>query len=1212
MTSERHLRDIKRDANIGIKGVNNQITEVETTGTHDIFGVESLLIEEAPTEILSLAQHVKNFYLKYLQNENIFVTWEKGDNPKYFFLFVEKDGMYGTNTRHSFDSETIPEAMQTLLDSRKNDANEKIKHKLVLLTKRNKLPESYVPVSEEQDSNFAKRMMSNKTLDYNKDMHKQVMVIRRLHCTLGHIGKPAMINMIEHVNKRIKENRLNECNSVNMKEEMTKEATDMYFRIFENCVPCNIAKMQKDENQERNSLPFDKIGSQVNIDLTFIGGDLFFLTTIDLNSKFAHITWIKSKNARVVYGALKLVVQQYAAMGHKVEVISSDRDKSFKKELISDMGIFLVKSPPEGHNSSAEIHTRYIWDMVRAIRADLPYNMPKLMYRRIFEWAFNMHNFRVRADTGISPFFKFFKKDYNLNLLQIPFGMLVVSAIKNNTDWEQKANVGIVVGLDPNSINCFQFLCLETYVISTRSTWKQVDDPEKYYNRINQLADLHPFEYDDVDEPATWEEDENEIIEMEKKDIIFSKDMVVDQNTIYVIENLGERYLKKFSGKKSVWMVHTKWLGYVHDSEWDQSQEQLIKERGYSYAQINALKKRSTEDDESENLLKILISLQQEALGENGENSDDNQITIEDILLNTENMTIKQALNSDHPIQAEKSMEDEIGSILGYDTWDCIHFKNIPLDRRKDILNCFMFLKNKYGKDNLFTKIKARLVVLGNKQDISKMRPDQISASTVRFQSILAMLNIFASTKNEKGTEMVIADVHSAYLQAELETPEYMKLSPEIVNIYLKLRPEVKEFVNEKGEIYVVLKKALYGLVQSAKLWYNEVKKALAEIGYHPIHPNIDPNIFTKKLEWGTSTIAVYVDDLGIISKPGENDRILEHLQKRFGHKEGGQLKIQRSTDMMYLGIRIRIDPNSNTVTLSQHEYIEKLIQRTKQIYNITEIKLQDNPATQNLFLADDKFKTTEMNINLMIIVMSIAYLAMRTRPDLLAFVSFFVSRIYHHDPEDKKRLLCLIGYIIKTKDKVLTLNSKKIEIVGLSDASYLNHANTSSQMGLVVGLGFDEVSGSITGLVYAVSKKVKRTAHSTAEAELMAQAEVLKTILWLKYLLEELGYETQTNITIYQDNESAIVMGNQGYGNHKKSKHIHKDEFAVHEYKEEGIVILRHLKSELMIADILTKPLTGSLLKIMTSRILNEKIINLPITKTKKSKNLKISSLLL
>ena len=252
---------------------------------------------------------------------------------------------------------------------------------------------------------------------------------------------------------------------------------------------------------------------------------------------------------------------------------------------------------------------------------------------------------------------------------------------------------------------------------------------------------------------------------------------------------------------------------------------------------------------------------------------------------------------------------------------------------------------------------------------------------------------------------------------------------------------------------------------------------------------------------------------------------------------------------------------------------------------------LSDKPGKNDMFNGGNDFVSKEMNLELMSVVMTIAYLAMRTRPDLLTCVSYLTTRIYHHDPVDIAKIKTLIGYIIHTKDKVLTLASDEIKIYGFSDASYQNHPDGASQMGWTTCLGYNTETGVITGLVGATSKKNKKVVHSSAESELMAQAELLKSITQLKYRLEELGFPEQREITMFQDNKSAIVMGEQGHGG-KNSKHIHMKEFAVKEFCDAGIVNLEYLMTNAMVADILTKPLIAALLREMTMRILNEKLV--------------------
>ena len=75
--------------------------------------------------------------------------------------------------------------------------------------------------------------------------------------------------------------------------------------------------------------------------------------------------------------------------------------------------------------------------------------------------------------------------------------------------------------------------------------------------------------------------------------------------------------------------------------------------------------------------------------------------------------------------------------------------------------------------------------------------------------------------------------------------------------------------------------KAMYGLVQSAKLWYNTITGVLERNGFTP-NP-MDPCVWNKTTNGNQTTIVIYVDDLAISSKSKEDVRTtMEVIQKAF------------------------------------------------------------------------------------------------------------------------------------------------------------------------------------------------------------------------------------------------------------------------------------------------------------------------------------------
>ena len=72
----------------------------------------------------------------------------------------------------------------------------------------------------------------------------------------------------------------------------------------------------------------------------------------------------------------------------------------------------------------------------------------------------------------------------------------------------------------------------------------------------------------------------------------------------------------------------------------------------------------------------------------------------------------------------------------------------------------------------------------------------------------------------------------------------------------------------------------------------------------------------------------------------------------------------------------------------------------------------------------------------------------------------------------------------------------------------------------------------------------------------------------------------------------SAIIMGLDGKGSYKNSKHMPVRFFFIKQQIDDGTVKLQHCPTEFMVADILTKPLQASLFRRMKAAILNNNTI--------------------
>jgi hypothetical protein len=84
-------------------------------------------------------------------------------------------------------------------------------------------------------------------------------------------------------------------------------------------------------------------------------------------------------------------------------------------------------------------------------------------------------------------------------------------------------------------------------------------------------------------------------------------------------------------------------------------------------------------------------------------------------------------------------------------------------------------------------------------------------------------------------------DINGAYLNADMHKTGievYMRLDGKMVDLLCEINSTYNAYrvKQEKGDYIVVnLDRALYGCVESAKMWYDDLKSTLAAAGYKPV-----------------------------------------------------------------------------------------------------------------------------------------------------------------------------------------------------------------------------------------------------------------------------------------------------------------------------------------------------------------------------------------
>jgi hypothetical protein len=105
-------------------------------------------------------------------------------------------------------------------------------------------------------------------------------------------------------------------------------------------------------------------------------------------------------------------------------------------------------------------------------------------------------------------------------------------------------------------------------------------------------------------------------------------------------------------------------------------------------------------------------------------------------------------------------------------------------------------------------------------------------------------------------------------------------------------------------------------------------------------------------------------------------------------------------------------------------------------------------------------------------------------------------------------------------------------------------------------------------------SRRQRTVSASTTEAEYIAITEAGREIMWLRELLETLGYSQQIT-TLRCDNQGAIALTKKP-SSHPRTKHIAIRHHQIREWAEQGMIRLEYVDTKSQKADILTKPLPG------------------------------------
>ena len=245
-------------------------------------------------------------------------------------------------------------------------------------------------------------------------------------------------------------------------------------------------------------------------------------------------------------------------------------------------------------------------------------------------------------------------------------------------------------------------------------------------------------------------------------------------------------------------------------------------------------------------------------------------------------------------------------------------------------------------------------------------------------------------------------------------------------------------------------------------------------------------------------------------------------------------------------------------------------------------------PAAENLFLSTDGLTPlyAEMTTTVHSLTAKILFIANRSRPDLLTFISFMTKRVLHPTIEDAKKLLRAISYLRTTSSQTLRLGYTGTPAIRtFIDASFATHADRKFYTGVAATLGI--------GVFYTKSTTQKINTTSSCESELVALSKGLQQSIWAQANLKEQGF-LPPPITVYQDNQSTIKLIERGRPGSALTRHIQIGFFWVTDLLTRNIIAITYCPTLHMLADFFTKPLSGSLFDTQRRQIMGDTPVTL------------------
>lgn len=505
----------------------------------------------------------------------------------------------------------------------------------------------------------------------------------------------------------------------------------------------------------------------------------------------------------------------------------------------------------------------------------------------------------------------------------------------------------------------------------------------------------------------------------------------------------------------------------------------------------------------------------------------------------------------------QQAESEELDRLLATETIRPIFLAQQPIDRRRDTTYYNPQTKEKQNAAGERT-YRIRGTIGGDRIHY----PGPTTART----AAMPLVKILLQSVISDGSKWLTIDIKDYYLNTPLPRPEYLRIASKFLPSTVIHQHDLQQFFHNNAILFQV-NKGMYGLPQAGLLAQQRLITHLASEGYH----QTDTTCLFRHVTNGT-VFSLVVDDFGVkyTNMDGVN-HLIQTLQALY------TITIDW-TGSKYLGFSIDFDQRHRTVTLSMPGYIAKVLQRFAPLLKIganspaVYIPPKYGVGQQTPHIDTSTRLSPAETTTLQEIVGSLLYYARGVDVTLLPAVTHLSSLQAQPTQDVLQAAQRVLAYCSRYPNNGLRYYACDMILHIQSDASYLSRPGARSVAGALFYLGNIGQPTHVNGSVHALSSIIPAVVASVAEAEYAALFHAGQEGIWLRHILQSLGYP-QPPTTILCDNKCAEGIALDTI-KPKRTKSIDMRFHWIRDRIRQGQYTVTWRKGADNLADFFTKPL--------------------------------------